>query len=465
MPVLLDHAPGATAVPRPTGVQTYEELGTRLADLRRWSGVTYRELHRRIVRIRRAAGRADLPAFNTVYRCLQPGRHRLDDELVADAVRALLPGHAGEVAADEWQRTCRVVAGLAAESSWARAAVGLPPDDVDVVGRGAELEAVAGLCAADLAGPVVVTIDGMPGAGKTAFAVRAAHLLVRGALRGAVPFFADLRGSAGERAPAEPSAVLDGFLRGLGSPSHVRLGRERLPDQADRFRRATTGRPAVLLLDDARCADQVLPLLPDSPRTVALVTSRTRLTGLRPSLSLRLGPLGAGAAVDLLRQEIGAERVGEDLSSASAIARLCGHLPLALAAGARRVRERPAWSLHDHRQRVAATGLDGEVRAALAASCAALSQPTAALLRLVAWGPGPGFDVPAAAALAGVAERVATAGVQELVRHNLVLDVGDGRFVLHELVRRFAQDASWEADPATVRQEALRRLTAHHAGT
>ncbi|MFD6142209.1 hypothetical protein, partial [Promicromonospora sp. NPDC060271] len=133
MSVLLDGVPGPAAVPRPTGARTYEELGTRLADLRRLSGVTYRELHRRIVRLRRAGGRADLPAFNTVYRCLQPGRHRLDDELVADVVRALVPGPGGEAAADEWRRTCRVVAGLAAEASWARTAVGLPADDVDLV--------------------------------------------------------------------------------------------------------------------------------------------------------------------------------------------------------------------------------------------------------------------------------------------------------------------------------------------
>ncbi|MFD6141481.1 hypothetical protein ACFWE2_17515, partial [Promicromonospora sp. NPDC060271] len=332
-----------------------------------------------------------------------------------------------------------------------------------LVGRVPELAAIAGLRAADLAGPVVIAVDGMPGAGKTAFAVRAAHLLVRGVLQGAVPFFADLRGCAGERAPAEPSAVLDGFLRGLGSPPRVRLGRAGLADQADRFRRATAGRRALLLLDDARSADQVLPLLPGHPGTVVLVTSRARLTGLRPSLSLRLGPLRPEASVDLLRTEIGAELVDADLPSASTIARLCGHLPLALTVCARRVRERPAWSLHDHRLRVAGTGLDEEVRAALAGSCVGLSAATASLLRLLAWCPGPGFDVPAGAALAGVAGEEAASGVHELVRRNLVLDVGDGRFVLNELVRRFAQDASWEADPATVRQEALRRLAEHHA--
>ncbi|MFD7307275.1 hypothetical protein [Promicromonospora sp. NPDC059942] len=462
VPAMRDSAPGAV-VPLPAGARTYEELAARLADLRRRSGVTYRELHRRVVRLRRESGRADVPAFNTVYRCLQPGRRRLDDELVADVARALLPGPDGAAAADEWRRTCRVVAGLAAESAWARTTIGLPAGDVAVVGRRTELEAATGLSESDLTGPVVIAVDGMPGVGKTAFAVHAAHLLLRGVLRGAVPLFADLRGGGGDRVPAEPSAVLAGFLRGMGASPRPGIGRRRTADLAGQLRHAAPGRPLLLLLDDAGSADQVLPLVPDRPGTVVLVTSRTRLTGLRPGLVVRLGPLAPGASVELLRHEIGAGRVDTDLPAAAAIARLCGHLPLALTVHARQVRERQGWSLYDHHRRAAAAGVDDEVGAAIGASCALLPETSAALLRLVAWCPGPVFDVPAAAALAGVAQESAADAVHDLVRRNLVLDIGAGRFTLHELVRDHARATSWEADPATARQEALRRLTDHHA--
>ncbi|MBY8852652.1 hypothetical protein K7G98_32265, partial [Saccharothrix sp. MB29] len=80
-----------SGLPDPLGARTLDEFGDRLHALRAWSGMSYRELHRRVVRGRRRRGLADLPSFNTVYRCLQPGRSRLDADLVADIVRELHP--------------------------------------------------------------------------------------------------------------------------------------------------------------------------------------------------------------------------------------------------------------------------------------------------------------------------------------------------------------------------------------
>ncbi|GAB3816682.1 hypothetical protein [Kribbella italica] len=87
--------------PSPTGVRTIDELSVRLRCLQSWSGVSYREIHRRVVRSRQERGIGELPAYNTVYRCLSPGRRRLDVELVVDIARALLPD---ESSAAEWRR-------------------------------------------------------------------------------------------------------------------------------------------------------------------------------------------------------------------------------------------------------------------------------------------------------------------------------------------------------------------------
>ena len=76
--------------PSPGGVRTLGELGARLRELQVWSGLSYREVHRRVVRSRQERGIAELPAFNTTYRCLSPGRTRLDVELVVDIARAVL---------------------------------------------------------------------------------------------------------------------------------------------------------------------------------------------------------------------------------------------------------------------------------------------------------------------------------------------------------------------------------------
>jgi hypothetical protein len=72
--------------PGPDGAASLDELVERLESLRSWAGVSYRELHRRLVRRRRARGVPEEPAYATVYRCFQPGRRRLDIDLFADIV-------------------------------------------------------------------------------------------------------------------------------------------------------------------------------------------------------------------------------------------------------------------------------------------------------------------------------------------------------------------------------------------
>lgn len=92
--------------PSPVGAQSYDELTARLRALRAWAGISHRELHRRVVRARRARRIAELPAYDTVHRCLQPGRRRLDVELVTEIAAALLGG--GEAVA-EWRRAHRAI--------------------------------------------------------------------------------------------------------------------------------------------------------------------------------------------------------------------------------------------------------------------------------------------------------------------------------------------------------------------
>ncbi|MEV8374201.1 hypothetical protein AB0P21_15775 [Kribbella sp. NPDC056861] len=103
-----------STAPSPGGVRTTAELGARLRALQVWSGLSYREIHRRVLRSRQERGIAELPAFNTTYRCLSPGRTRLDVELVVDIARAVL---GSESRAAEWRQAHQVVSGLAADAS------------------------------------------------------------------------------------------------------------------------------------------------------------------------------------------------------------------------------------------------------------------------------------------------------------------------------------------------------------
>ncbi|MGH3657299.1 MAG: hypothetical protein ACRDUA_11615, partial [Micromonosporaceae bacterium] len=90
--------------PGPAGARTVDDLTGRLRELRAWAGVSYREVHRQVVRLRRERGVPELPAYNTVYRALQPGRSRLDVDLVTDIATLLLRARGAPERVDEWRQ-------------------------------------------------------------------------------------------------------------------------------------------------------------------------------------------------------------------------------------------------------------------------------------------------------------------------------------------------------------------------
>ena len=186
------------APPGPAGVRTHDDLAARLRSLRSWAGVPYREVHRRIVRRRRDRGIAELPGFATVHRCFQPGRSRLDAELVVDVVQALLGDQA---AVAEWRQACQVVDGRAGEASVVEVSTELPPDLPRFTGRRQALRQVFTAVTADQPAELVM-IHGMAGAGKTAMATHVGRRLAESWPGGQL--MVDLRGWDPARPPADP---------------------------------------------------------------------------------------------------------------------------------------------------------------------------------------------------------------------------------------------------------------------
>ncbi|WP_145803217.1 tetratricopeptide repeat protein [Kribbella amoyensis] len=437
-------------------------MAARLRALHNWSGVSYREIHRRVLAARRQRGTAELPAYNTVYRCLQPQRSRLDVELVVDIAAVLLQD---ESLVAPWRQAHQVVVGRAADAAIVSVTDSIPAAPALFVGRSAE---VADLLAACESGTTQFVLGGMAGVGKTQLARYVAHRLLDAGLGNELQLAVDLRGFDPQRPPADPAAVLDGFLRRLGVPgSQVHC--LDLAGRVRRFRQLMADRKAIVLLDNAATEDQVWPLLSASPHCVTLVTSRYQLCGPPDVRSLALDVFSPGESLELLSGVVGERAIADDPVTAARIARLVGHLPLALAVVAGRVTESADWSLRDHLERLTEhrerLRLDGGVEPALALSYEALPSERRQLLRLLALHPGRDFDSYAAAALSAQSREEVLHDLAELVRASLVQPGAPGRFVLHDLVRVFAADRSRDEDPGSLRREALTRLLDHYRWT
>ncbi|MGW4381039.1 BTAD domain-containing putative transcriptional regulator [Kitasatospora sp. NPDC004531] len=206
----------------------------------------------------------------------------------------------------------------------------LPPDPADFTGRSDQLAQLASL----LGGARPVTVVGPPGAGKSALAVRAAHLA--GADYPDGQLYADLHGAAEAAVPG----FLAPFLRALGVEEQaVPAG---LAERRALYLRLLAGRRVLVVLDGAAGIGAVRPLLPDSPGCAAVVV----LNGsAADGSSVRVGPLGTAEALELLGRMIGRERAEREPAAARALVVACGHLPGALREAADRLVRRPAWPI------------------------------------------------------------------------------------------------------------------------
>jgi tetratricopeptide (TPR) repeat protein len=451
--------------PNPEGADSWSELSQRLRLLRAWAGVSYRELHRRVLRLRRDRGVPELPVYNTIYRCLQPGRSRIDQELVTDIAWVLL---ADESAVAGWRQACAAIAGEYDAGSIVTVSTELPPVPRSFTGRRAPLRRLLE-CADALVpdGPTVCAVIGMPGAGKTTMVRQALHQLWQRGSEPARLLYVDLRGSQSERQSAEPAAVLDAMLRALDVTGQELLPLD-LPARRHRLDRLVADQPTVIVLDDAADRDQVHQIIPRCGPCLVLITSRHRLAGL-PALTIALGELSAAEALALLRAGVGQHRVAAETAAAAALIEMSGRLPLALALLTGRAAADDGWTLTDHLERLAerraSLRLDDGVENAFAASYDELDDDRRGLLRLLALHPGADCDVYAAAACADREVVAITAQLRDLAEAHLVEARAGSRFGLHDLVRVFAQARARDEVPARERRQAIDRLLLYYRYT
>ncbi|WP_189159824.1 helix-turn-helix domain-containing protein [Lentzea pudingi] len=309
----------------------------------------------------------------------------------------------------------------------------------------------------------VIAIDGPAGVGKTAFTVTWAHEIAADFPDGVL--FTDLRGYAAGP-PEDAAVVLGAFLLSLGaSPSEIPSD---LGGRAALYRTLLEGTRTLVVLDNAFDAEQIRPLLPGSATSLALITSRSRMSGAvvhQGAVRLTVQPMSASEAHELLRSVIG-PRLDVDPAAARAIADRAGRLPLALRIAAERAnlkRNTPLSALADEltrRQPLDVFAVDDTlaVRTVLSYSHDALPAKMATTFRLLGLHPGGPIRIEAAAALTELPPEFALGHLSALASVHLIELTAKDQFVMHDLVHSYAQELALEHNPHEANVAALERL-------
>jgi DNA-binding SARP family transcriptional activator/tetratricopeptide (TPR) repeat protein len=331
----------------------------------------------------------------------------------------------------------------------------LPMDVSRFSGRERAIADLASMFGTDPGQGGVVALHGPGGAGKTALAIHVAHRVADRFPDGQL--FMNLRGH-GTLEPLQPNAVLGSLLRGLG------VADARIPeDEDDRgrmLRSLLMHKRMLMVLDNARDSFQIRPLLPGGANVV-MVTTRSQLRSLATREGagrVRVDELPPDDAVDMLRsKQSQASPTRWATPDMIELARLCGHLPLALAVAAERANrfpERPLTELNaelrDGRALDILTAWEDDpctsVRAVFAWSYDALPANEARMFRLLGLHPHPSFDLHVAAALAGLELRETGRVLDRLVDDHLVAERRPGQYEMHDLVHAFAVDLARSLD-------------------
>lgn len=359
-----------------------------------------------------------------------------------------------------------------AAPQWPRPAQ-LPPDLRDFTGRAERVEQLGRLLSKAHEGEalgaavVVAAITGTGGIGKSALALHVAHQIAPRFEDGQL--YLNLRGSGLN--PVSPGESLARFLRDLGVDLAQIPADE--PERAALYRSRLAGRRVLIVLDDARDAAQVRPLLPGAAGCAVLVTGRESLPDLDGAHQTELDVLDEADAVALFEHIVGSSRTAAEMAAVANVLASCGGLPLAIRIAGARLAVRPTWSIAALADRLAdaRTRLDelkaGDlaVRATFTisyehvrAAGVAASLPPDRAFRMLALADGPDISLPAAAALMGTSREQARTSLEILADAHLLQAVAPGRYRLHDLLRAYAAERIQAEDDAQTRNESVRRI-------
>jgi DNA-binding SARP family transcriptional activator len=348
----------------------------------------------------------------------------------------------------------------------------LPADVADFTGREDQVKHLCDLLAsggmdADPGAVRIALVAGSGGLGKTSLAVHAAHRV-----RGSFPdgqLYVDLLGATPQ--PLAPADVLARFLRDLGVD-----GRDIPADddeRAARYRTVLDGHRMLIVLDNARDAAQVRPLLPGTASSAVLITTRNRMPDLASTKLVDLNVLDDDEALTLFTRVVGDERASAEPEATAELLLACAGLPLAIRICAARLNTRSGWTIgamarrlrDEHRRLDEMRAGDMAVRASFQVSFASLPasvQPDgiapADAFRMLGLWQGPSISSTAAAALFGTPEYQAEDVLETLVDVHLLESTSSDRYKFHDLLRVYSSERAAADLSGPARDAAVGRL-------
>jgi tetratricopeptide (TPR) repeat protein/transcriptional regulator with XRE-family HTH domain len=346
----------------------------------------------------------------------------------------------------------------------------LPTDIPDFTGRAGQLVQLRGRLSgrpqeATTAVPLVLVV-GSAGVGKTTLVVHAAHLLASHFPDGQL--YVNLLGAT---QPLDPAEVLARFLRELGTAA------ERIPasaeERAAQYRTVLADRQVLIVLDNARDAAQVQPLMPGTASCAVVVTARGHMPDLVGASVVDLDVLPAQEAAALFSRITGEQRAAAEPAATGEVLAACAGLPLAIRIAAARLATRGGWTVRALADRLAneRRRLDElragnlAVRASFEVSYTTLPGPQtpggadpAEAFRLLGLWTGPSISLPAAAALLGHPQYPTADALDVLVDARLLESPEPDRYRFHDLLRVYAADRALSQETEQTRTTAITRL-------
>jgi tetratricopeptide (TPR) repeat protein len=342
----------------------------------------------------------------------------------------------------------------------------LPPQAVEFVGRTAELRLLI-----EDGGhyPQVSVIEGMPGVGKTALAVRAARIASDQYPDGVA--YLNFHTHDPGRPSLDAPEALHRLLHTFGVPStHIP---DAIGERIALWRAQLSRRRAVVILDDAPGSDQIRQLLPVAGQCLILITSRYRVPGLEGARALTLDVLSIDDAITLFRRVAGHDGFYQEEDEVTAAVQLCGRLPLAIQLTAGRMAQEYPPRLADLIDELSQSPVlvDGEGISspewisAFDMSYRALEPSHQRFFRRLGMNPCAYISPHAAAALAGGTVAEAGTALAALVDYHLLAPASVGQFRFHDLIRGYAALCAAREETRLEQRQAVGRLLDYYLHT